>query len=100
MTAKRTIRSTAALAGSVVLALSLPACAFPPWLSNRGFGAGYDVQRPTYGPDTGKPFFVSGYAGANYEPLFPRRRVLNQEQAAPVASEPALSVEHGAWDPE
>ena len=32
----------------------------------------YAVQRPTYGPDTGKPFFLGGYAGANYGPLFPR----------------------------
>jgi hypothetical protein len=82
------------------LALALPACAFPPWLSNRGPNATYDVQRPTYEPDTGKPFFVGGYAGADYGPIFPRRRMQLEAPGQPVTVGPSVSVEAGAWAPE
>ena len=32
-------------------------------------------MRPSYGPDTGKPFFVGGYAGNDYGPFFQRRAI-------------------------
>ncbi len=101
MTAKRTMRRFGGLAAVLGLVLCLPACAFPPWLNNRGPNALYDVQRPNYdGPDTGKPFFVGGYGGASYGPLLPRRRVVQEAEAPPVATEPSVSVEAGAWNPE
>jgi hypothetical protein len=100
MTAKRTIRRIGGLAAILGLALGLPACAFPPWLNNRGPNALYDVQRPTYEPDTGKPFFVGGYGGANYGPLFARRRIQVEAEAQPVTTGPNVSVESGAWNPE
>jgi hypothetical protein len=101
MTAKRTMRRVGGFAALLGLALCIPACAFPPWLSNRGPNAVYDVQRPNYdGPDTGKPFFMGGYAGADYGPLFPRRRMQVQEAGQPTAAQPSISVESGAWNPE
>jgi hypothetical protein len=100
MTAKRAIGRLGGLVAILGLALLLPACAFPPWLNNRGPNAVYDVQRPTYEPDTGKPFFVGGYAGADYGPLFPRRRMQLEAQGQPVTTGPSVSVEEGAWEPE
>jgi hypothetical protein len=100
MTAKRAIGRVGGLVTILGLALALPACAFPPWLNNRGPNAVYDVQRPTYEPDTGKPFFLGGYAGADYGPLFPRRRMQLEAQGQPVTTEPSVSAEPGAWAPE
>ncbi len=100
MTAKRADGRLGGLAAIVGLALALPGCAFPPWLSNRGPNAVYDVQRPTYEPDTGKPFFVSGYGGADYGPLLPRRGMLFESEGQPVTTGPSVSVESGAWTPE
>jgi hypothetical protein len=105
MTGKRALRRMLACASIVVPLLALPACTSSgyPLLTNRNPNrdySGYEVMRPTYGPDTGKPFFVGGYAGANYGPLFPRRAI--QYEGAPVAvsPEPTVSVEHGAWEPD
>jgi hypothetical protein len=107
MTATRLIRRSIALAGILLAALCLPACSSwrdgsgYPLLTNRNPNREYVVQRPTYGPDTGKPFFVGGYAGANYGPIFPRRAMQYEEGVGvPVADQPTVSVEHGAWDPE
>jgi hypothetical protein len=107
MTAIRPIRRSAALAGVLLAILALPACSSwrdgsgYPLLTNRNPNREYVVQRPTYGPDTGKPFFVGGYAGANYAPLFPRRAMEYEEgEGVPVGAQPTVSVEHGAWDPE
>ena len=62
MTGKRAIQRIFAFAGFVVLPLALPACTSSgyPFLTNRNPNtdyAEYVVARPTYGPDTGKPFF-------------------------------------------
>ena len=105
MTRNRAIPRMVALAGIVLLALGLPACsssgcASLPWLTNRYPDSTNVVQRPTYEPDTGKPFFLGGYAGANYDPIFRRRRILNDGETAPVASQPTLSIDQGAWDPD
>jgi hypothetical protein len=87
-------------------ALGLPACSSwgngsgYPLFTNRNPNREYVVQRPTYGPDSGKPFFLGGYAGANYGPLFPRSRMQYEAGAVPVTPQPTVSVEHGAWDPE
>jgi len=105
MTGKRAVPRVFAWAGILVLSAGMPACTSSgyPLLTNRNPNKDYSeyvVQRPTYGPDTGKPFLVGGYAGANYGPLFPRRAI--QYEAAPVtdASQPTVSVERGAWEPE
>ena len=85
MTAIRPIRRRVALAGVLLAILALPACSSwrdgsgYPLLTNRNPNREYVVQRPTYGPDTGKPFFVGGYAGDTYAPLFPRRAMQYEE---------------------
>jgi hypothetical protein len=89
----------------VVLPFALPACTSSgyPFLTNRNPNTDYSeyvVQRPTYGPDTGKPFFLGGYAGANYGPLFPRRAMRYDAGPVTVTPEPTVSVEHGAWEPD
>jgi hypothetical protein len=106
MTLTQTIRRLPACAGILALSLALPACASwgdgsgYPIFTNRNPNREYAVQRPTYGPDTGKPFFIKGYAGADYGPLFPRRRMQLEEGTVPVTTQPAVSVEEGAWDPD
>jgi hypothetical protein len=105
MMGKRAIRRMIAFAGFVVLPLVLPACTSSgyPFLTNRNpnrdYGD-YTVQRPTYGPDTGKPFVLRGYAGADYGPLFPRRAMRYAEGPATAGPQPTVSVEHGAWEPD
>ncbi len=104
MTEIRAAKRMAGLVGILGFALGLPACQSSgngyPFLTNRRPGSMYDVQRPTYGPDTGKPFYISGYAGTNYEPLFQRRRMLNAAPTAPGASGPTVTVDQGAWEPD
>jgi hypothetical protein len=102
MNGKRAIQRIFAFAGFVVLPFALPACTSSgyPFLTNRNPNsdyAEYVVQRPAYGPDTGKPFFLGGYAGADYGPLFPRRAMRNNAGPVAVTPEPTVSVEHGAW---
>lgn len=105
MGVKRGIRRIGGVAASLVLAVGLPACASwgdgsgYPLFTNRNPNKTYTVARPTYEPDTGKPFFLGGYAGANYGAIFPRR-FMDVEQVVPAPSQPKVSVEQGAWDPE
>jgi hypothetical protein len=92
-------------AGFVVLPLVLPGCTSSgyPFLTNRNPNTDYGdyvVQRPTYGPDTGKPFFLGGYAGADYGPLLPRRSIQYDGGAMTGAPQPGVSIEHGAWEPD
>lgn len=102
MTWIRATSRTAGLAGVLCLGLGLPACTSSgtgfPIFTNRNPNKEYAVQRPTYGPDTGKPFYLGGYAGKSYEPLFRRNRVLTDESGQPVATQPTVSVDQGAWE--
>ena len=104
MDVMRSLRRVCGVAGCLALAVGLPACASwgdgsgYPIFTNRNPNGPYQVQRPTYGPDTGKPFFLGGYAGANYGTLFPRRMM--QEQVVPAGPQPSVSVEEGAWSPD
>jgi hypothetical protein len=102
MTRVRAFSRMAGLAGILVFSLSLPACQSwrdgYPFFTNRNPDRLYEVQRPTYGPDTGKPFSVGGYAGASYDPLFRRRRNLIDPGSAPVVSGAPVSVDRGAWE--
>jgi len=106
MTATRAMVRMMVLAGALALALGLPACSSwrdgsgYPFLTNRNPNRDYVVARPTYGPDTGKPFYLGGYAGADYGPLFWRRRMVNDAATVPVVSQPSVSVDQSAWDPE
>jgi hypothetical protein len=103
MTGIRAASRMAGWAGILVFSFGLPACSSSgylgyPFLTNRNPNSEYAVQRPTYGPDTGKPFFLGGYAGASYDPLFRRQRMLTDVGGPPVTSQPTVSVDQGAWD--
>ena len=101
MTAKRAIRASGWYGGNPRLGtLRFRRCAFPPWLNNRGPNAVYDVQRPTYGPDTGKPFFRGWLCGCGLWPAVPACRMQLESEGQPVHDRPSVSVESGAWTPE
>jgi hypothetical protein len=105
MLSKRAVPRAGAWAGILFLSLGLPACTSSgyPLLTNRNPNkdySEYEVMRPSYGPDTGKPFFVGGYAGNDYRQFFQRRAIQVEPGVTAATPEPTLSVEHGAWDPE
>jgi hypothetical protein len=102
------------LAIAVILAAS-PACGpdgvTAPWLRGAPAASPYVVNRPAYA-DGARPFFISGYAGASYEPLRPGpRRLLGVPAPAPLppqepppelplqppAGPPTVSVSPGSW---
>ncbi len=99
MTGVRVASRAVGLAGILVCSLGLPACQSNgyPFFTNRNPNKDYEVQRPTYGPDTGRPFSVGGYAAETYDPLFRRRRGLPDVGGVPVATQPSVSLDQGAW---
>jgi hypothetical protein len=65
------LRRATLMATAVLLGVA-PACGpdgfTAPWLRGPDPASPYVVNRPAYA-DGARPFFVSGYAGANYEPI-------------------------------
>jgi hypothetical protein len=109
-----------------VILLVSPACGpdgfTAPWLRGPNGGLPYVANRPAYA-DGARPFFISGYAGANYEPIVggpraafgvplpgPARPPLlpaAPPPAVPVspppaepAGPPAVTVSPGSWETE
>jgi hypothetical protein len=93
----------ARLLGLALLIAALPAChGAGPWYRNSG-GEPYRVYKPVTTSLRGRPFYVSGYGGADYSPNRPRL-------VAPVAGAPAnavpdpgvnpasVTVSKGTWD--
>lgn len=86
------------LAGLAILGLALASSACngsgmtAPW--RRPGDAPYVVERPRFDAAGRKNFYVSGYAGASYGPLIPRRA-----SALPDVSlgQPRTVVEEGDW---
>jgi hypothetical protein len=75
-----------------LLTAALPAChGAGPWYRNTE-GAPYRVYKPVPTSLRGRPFYVSGYGGADYSPDRPRR-------VAPVVGVPAGAVPDPALDP-
>jgi len=91
--------------GLALVVLTLPAC----------HSAGYWARHPEAAPDhvaykpvatswRGRPFYVSGYGGADYSPSRPRRvqavdgGMPAYVVPAPADSAPAVSVRQGTWD--
>jgi hypothetical protein len=57
--------------------------------------------RPILDGEGSRPFFLAGYAGANYGPgLFSRRVPVGTPVAQPAAGPPSVTVEKGTWEPE
>ncbi len=87
-----------------------------PWLRGPDVASPYVANRPAYA-DGARPFFISGYAGANYEPLGARPvfgvpvpaplpapvappGLSPEPPPGPPAGPPAVSVSDGAWQTE
>jgi hypothetical protein len=90
------------LLGIVLLAIGLPACNGPGPLSP-GDGSSRIAYRPVATSLRGRPFFVSGYGGADYSPARPRRRAPSGDAPAYVTPMPApnpasVTVSQGTWD--
>jgi len=102
--------------------VAAPACGpdgiTAPWLRGPDVASPYVANRPAYA-DGARPFFVSGYAGASYEPLLGGARpVFGVPAPAPLtvpvappglppeppvgapAGPPAVSVSEGSWQTE
>ncbi len=89
---ERIVPRRMALLGLVVIGLTLPAC--------HGDGS---ESRLAYKPVPtslrGRPFYVSGYAGADYSPARPRRRdPASGGGTMVVPGVPEVTVRQGTWD--
>ncbi len=90
--------------GIILLAIGLSACNGPGPLSpGPGDGSGRIAYRPVATSLRGRPFFVSGYGGADYSPSRPRRRSPGGDAPAYVApmsapNPPSATVSQGTWD--
>jgi hypothetical protein len=87
-----------------VLSFLVPACKTPggpppPWVRSPDTGSTNVTMRPIFDGQRRRPFYISGYAGANYAPeLFGRRGLIG----TPVSSAPAqpvVTVEPGTLEP-
>ncbi|MGO9465728.1 MAG: hypothetical protein ACLQIB_37695 [Isosphaeraceae bacterium] len=109
-------RRRASWVAIAAILVAAPACGpdgfTAPWLRGPNVASPYVVNRPAYA-DGARPFFISGYAGANYEPLGARpvygvpgpapvrAPVLTPEPPpAPPAGPPAVTVSEGSWQTE
>lgn len=90
--------------GFGLLLLTLPACrGSSAWYRNPADGSTRIAYRPPSTSLTGRPFYVSGYGGADYSPTRPRRIDPNCPVPADAVLAPApaatrVSVSHGTWD--
>jgi hypothetical protein len=90
--------------GLGLLMVGLPAChGAGPWYRDRGDGSRNVVYRPVATSLRGRPFFVSGYGGADYSPA--ARRPIAPVGVVPANTmpDPALNparvtVSQGTWD--
>jgi hypothetical protein len=104
MAESRAKRPRIKLLGIVLFALPIPACSAPngaphPWL--RPFSRDANVvQRPTYEAPGERRFYVSGYAGHNYGPVFRGRAIVTDPAVSVPPGAPAVSVGHGTWEQE
>lgn len=88
MKSKRTAVRWMASLGLLLAGLALPAC--------QGDGSESRVAyKPVPTSLRGRPFYVSGYAGADYSPARPRRR---GPGTVVVPAAPEVSVRQGTWD--
>ncbi len=84
--------------------IALPAChGAGPWYRNQPDGSSNVVYRPVATSLRGRPFYVSGYGGADYSPGRPRRIAPSASLPATVVPDPAVNptgvtVSQGTWD--
>jgi hypothetical protein len=79
------------------LMILLPACHSPGGI--RGPSSNVVYRPANEGPGT-KPLYVSGYAGANYGSLNPRRPLVTTPAPVQYVGSPSLTIKEGTWDPD
>ena len=90
--------------GLGLLLLTLPACrGSSAWYPNQPDGSSRVAYKPPATSLSGRPFYVSGYGGADYSPERPRRMAPNcpvppDTMVAPATAATRVSVSHGTWD--
>jgi hypothetical protein len=87
------------------LSLFVPACNGAggdnaPWLRRPAFDGSNVVLRPIYELPEGRPFFVSGYAGAYYGPIGGGRSLPAGPTSLSPPPHPDVTVDHGSWSQE
>jgi hypothetical protein len=92
------------LIGITALLTLLPGCQSPgpgqgSWVHHGTPGSSNVVYRPSYELPGTKPLYLSGYAGANYGPVF-RRVPAGSLAPAPAANSPGVAINQGTWDTE
>lgn len=99
----KSARPRMARLGLALVAMMLPAChGTGPWSGDRA-GASRIAYKPVPTSLRGRPFYVSGYGGADYSPSRPRRLpggevVPAYATPAPAVEAPAVTVRQGTWD--
>lgn len=92
------------LLGLGLLVLALPAChGAGPWYRDQADGSSRVAYRPVATSLRGRPFYVSGYGGADYSPARPRRNLPVEAPSAGVVPDPgvnpaSVTVSQGTWD--
>ena len=85
--------------GLALVVVALPACHSARPIAGDSSRVAY---KPVQTSLRGRPFYVSGYGGADYTPLRPRRGVrVNAVPAtdpAPATTPPAVTIRQGTWD--
>ena len=90
--------------GLALMIMAMPACkSAGPWSPDQAGASARVAYRPVQTSLRGRPFYVSGYGGADYSPSRPRRGVLADGvpvyvAPAPPASPPTVSIRQGNWD--
>ena len=86
--------------GLALVVVALPACHGARPIAEDSSRVAY---KPVQTSLRGRPFYVSGYGGADYTPLRPRRGVpVDAAPAyvtpAPATTTPAVTIRQGTWD--
>ena len=84
--------------------LTLPACrGSSAWYHKEADGSARVAMKPPSTSLSGRPFYVSGYGGADYSPERPRRIAPNfpvppETVVAPAPATARVTVSQGTWD--
>jgi hypothetical protein len=87
-----------------LVAIALPACqSVGPWSHDRAGASSRVAYRPVQTSLRGRPFYVSGYGGADYSLARPRRvppcdAIPAYMAPAPAPNPPAVTIRQGTWD--
>jgi hypothetical protein len=77
------------------LVLLVPACRTP---EGSGGSSSYVAYRPAYRWPETKPLYISGYAGANYGAMTPRRSMTINPEPVQDVGPTTMTIDHGTWE--